>query len=105
MAVSSATAAGTGEAVEAAEPYAAIRLLESGARFDLMITDVGLPSMNGRQLADIARQHLPDLPILFITAYAQNAETRADFLGANMQMIAKPFQMQMLASKIDEMLK
>ena len=93
------------KAVEAAEPYAAIRLLESGARFDLMITDVGLPSMNGRQLADIARQHLPDLPILFITAYAQNAETRADFLGANMQMIAKPFQMQMLASKIDEMLK
>ena len=93
------------KAVEAAEPYAAIRLLESGARFDLMITDVGLPGMNGRQLADIARQHLPDLPILFITAYAQNAETRADFLGANMQMIAKPFQMQMLASKIDDMLK
>ncbi len=69
------------KAVEAAEPYAAIRLLESGARFDLMITDVGLPSMNGRQLADIARQHLPNLPVLFITAYAQNAETRTDFFG------------------------
>ncbi len=93
------------KAVEAAEPYAAIRLLESGARFDLMITDVGLPSMNGRQLADIARQHLPNLPVLFITAYAQNAETRTDFLGANAQMIAKPFQIQALAAKIDEMLK
>lgn len=92
------------KAVEAAEPYAAIRLLESGARFDLMITDVGLPSMNGRQLADIARLHLPDLPILFITGYAQNAATRADFLGPNMQMIGKPFQIEFLAQKIDEML-
>ncbi|MDO9363677.1 MAG: response regulator [Sphingopyxis sp.] len=93
------------KAVEAAEPFAAIRLLESGARFDLMITDVGLPSMNGRQLADIARQHLPDLPILFITGYAQNAAARTDFLGTNMQMISKPFQIEMLSSKIDEMLK
>ena len=93
------------KSVEAAEPFSAIRLLESGARFDLMITDVGLPSMNGRQLADIARQHLPDLPILFITGYAQNAATRAEFLGPNMQMIAKPFQIELLAAKIDEMLK
>lgn len=92
------------KAVEAAEPYAAIRLLESGAQFDLMITDVGLPSMNGRELADIARQHLPDLPILFVTGYAQNAASRAEFLGPNMQMIAKPFQIELLASKIDEML-
>lgn len=92
------------KSVEAAEPYVAIRLLESGARFDLMITDVGLPSMNGRQLADIARQHLPDLPILFVTGYAQNAASRAEFLGPNMQMIAKPFQIELLASKIDEML-
>lgn len=93
------------KSVEAAEPFSAIRMLESGARFDLMITDVGLPSMNGRQLADIARQHLPDLPILFITGYAQTAATRAEFLGPNMQMIAKPFQIELLAAKIDEMLK
>lgn len=93
------------KSVEAAEPFSAIRMLESGARFDLMISDVGLPSMNGRQLADIARQHLPDLPILFITGYAQTAATHAEFLGPNMQMIAKPFQIELLAAKIDEMLK
>lgn len=93
------------KSVEAAEPFSAIRMLESGARFDLMISDVGLPSMNGRQLADIARQHLPDLPILFITGYAQTAATHAEFLGPNMQMIAKPFQIELLAAKIDEMLQ
>lgn len=70
-----------------------------------MITDVGLPKMNGRQLAEIAREHLPDLPILFITGYAGNAAMRGEFLGANMQRIAKPFQIELLSSQINEMLK
>jgi two-component SAPR family response regulator len=54
-----------------------------------VITDVGLRGMNGRRLKDIARQHRPDLHILFIAACAQYAENRTDFLDANMQMIAK----------------
>jgi len=93
------------EAVEVAEPEAAIKLLESGRTFDLMISDVGLPGMNGRQLAEIARQHLPDLPILFVTGYAENAASRAGFLGANMHMITKPFQIDLLSAKIGEMLR
>ncbi len=91
-------------AQEAADPQSAIALIESGSRFDLMITDVGLPGMNGRQLAEIARKHLPDLPILFITGYAQNAEARGGFLGPNMEMISKPFPIEILAGKIREML-
>lgn len=67
--------------LEAAEPQAAADLLQSNRAFDLMISDVGLPGMNGRQLAEIARSHHPDLPILFITGYAENAAIRADFLG------------------------
>jgi signal transduction histidine kinase len=90
--------------VEAADPQAALKLIEGGIRFDLMITDVGLPGMNGRQLAEIARGRLPDLPVLFMTGYAQNAEARGGFLEANMQMISKPFQIEVLASKIREML-
>jgi len=91
-------------AIEAAEPETAARLLASGERFDLMVSDVGLPGMNGRQLAEIARQHHPQLPILFVTGYAENAAIRTRFLGTNMAMITKPFQIELLSSKISEML-
>ena len=64
-----------------------------------MISDVGLPGMNGRQLAEIARQHRPDLPILFVTGYAENAAIRAGFLGTNMAMITKPFALDTLAGQ------
>lgn len=59
--------------------------------------------MNGRQLADVARQHRPELPVLFVTGYAENAATKASFLGTNMAMIGKPFAVEALASKISEM--
>ncbi|RZI57226.1 MAG: response regulator, partial [Zymomonas sp.] len=91
-------------AVEAEEPAAAIEVLASDRSIDLMISDVGLPGMNGRQLAEIARRHRPDLPILFVTGYAENAAIRTDFLGTNMAMITKPFAMDTLAGKIREML-
>ena len=91
-------------ALEAAEAQSALRLLASGRTFDLMISDVGLPGMNGRQLAEVVRQQLPDLPILFVTGYAENATLRSGFLGQNMQMITKPFQIEQLSAKIKEML-
>lgn len=90
--------------IEAEEPNAAIAVLASGRHIDLMVSDVGLPGMNGRQLAEVARQHRPELPILFVTGYAENAAIRADFLGANMAMITKPFAIQELSAKIREML-
>ncbi|SER61377.1 PAS/PAC sensor hybrid histidine kinase [Faunimonas pinastri] len=90
--------------VEVPEAQAAIRVLSADRPIDLLISDVGLPGMNGRQLAEIARQHRPDLPILFITGYAENAAIRAGFLGTNMGMITKPFALDLLAHKIGEML-
>ena len=87
----------------AAEPLAALPLLASSQQVDLLVSDVGLPGMSGRELAEIARSQRPDLPILFITGYAQNAAMRADFLGANMALITKPFALDELALKIDEM--
>jgi PAS domain S-box-containing protein len=91
-------------AIEAAEPNQAVPILASGRSIDLMISDVGLPGMNGRQLAEIARQNRPELPILFITGYAENAAIRSDFLGTRMAMIAKPFNIEVLAAKIGEMI-
>ncbi|MEG3124433.1 ATP-binding protein [Sphingomonas sp. GB1N7] len=90
--------------VEAGEAGEAIPVLASDRSIHLMVSDVGLPGMNGRQLAEIARQHRPELPILFVTGYAENAAIRAGFLGTNMGMITKPFALDVLAAKIDEMI-
>jgi signal transduction histidine kinase len=90
--------------VEFSDPLAALPYLASPEPIDLMISDVGLPGMNGRQLAETARAHRPDLPILFITGYAENAAIRAGFLGANMAMVSKPFSLSDLAAKVNEML-
>jgi PAS domain S-box-containing protein len=89
--------------LEAADAKSAIPILASKTRLDLMITDVGLPVMNGRQLAEIARQHRPDLRVLFVTGYAEHAATRAGFLAAGMDIVIKPFALDALAVKIREM--
>jgi signal transduction histidine kinase len=92
------------QAVEFADPLAAIPYLASGERIDLMISDVGLPAMSGRELAETARLHRPNLPILFITGYAENAAIRSGFLGSNMSMVTKPFSLDELAAKVSEMI-
>lgn len=91
--------------LEAADAVGAVPILESGQRIDLMISDVGLPGMNGRQLADIGRQMRPDLKVLFITGYAENAGVRAGFLDTGMQMITKPFAFDQLTAKVREMIE
>ncbi len=90
--------------VEAGDAAEAVPVLASDRHIDLMVSDVGLPGMNGRQLAEIARRHRPDLPILFITGYAENAAIRSGFLGTNMGMITKPFAIDALSAKIAEMM-
>jgi PAS domain S-box-containing protein len=92
-------------ALEAADGKAAIPILESNATIALLVTDVGLPGLNGRQLAEVARDSRPDLPVLFVTGYAANAAVRADFLGPGMDLISKPFQLDLLANKIRSMIE
>jgi signal transduction histidine kinase/DNA-binding response OmpR family regulator len=91
--------------LEAGDALGAVPILESGQRIDLLISDVGLPGMNGRQLADIGRQLRPELRVLFITGYAENASTRAGFLEEGMQMITKPFAFDQLTAKVREMIE
>ncbi|QCO07002.1 ATP-binding protein [Azospirillum argentinense] len=76
--------------LQAAEPEAAIRILESDTAIDLLITDVGLPGMTGRDLADVARGLRPGLRVLFVTGYAHYAALEADSLGAGTRMLSKP---------------
>ena len=88
----------------AAEATAALALIEAGLHIDLLVTDVGLPGLNGRQLAEIARQQRPGLKVLFITGYAEKAAERYGFLAEGMDMITKPFSLARLGSKIRDMI-
>ncbi|NQE61951.1 PAS domain S-box protein [Caulobacter sp. RHG1] len=91
-------------AIEAVDANRAIPVLQSGQRIDLLVTDVGLPGLNGRQLAEIARQSRPELKVLFITGYAQNAAVRAGFLDEGMDMMTKPFAVEALATRLRDIL-
>ena len=90
--------------VEAISADTALPILRSKQRIDLLVTDVGLPGMNGRQLAEMARTLRPGLQVLFVTGYAEGAAHRGEFLGEGMEMIAKPFAIGALAEKISIML-
>ena len=74
------------------------------SRVDLLVSDIGLPGLNGRQLADAARIKRPDLKVLFVTGYAENAAGSA-FLEAGMEIIIKPFAIDVLADKIRAMIQ
>jgi PAS domain S-box-containing protein len=92
--------------IEAQDGPSGLRVLQSDARIDLLITDVGLPGgMNGRQLADAARTTRPDLPILFITGYAENAIIGNGQLAQGMRLLTKPFVVETLARRLLEMIE
>ena len=91
--------------VEAGDADTALPFLNSTQRIDLLVSDVGLPGMNGRQLAEVGRQYRPGLKVLFITGYAEHAAVRGGFLDSGMQMITKPFTFDLLTAKVREMIK
>jgi PAS domain S-box-containing protein len=92
--------------LEAGDTQSALKILQSNARIDVLITDVGLPGgMNGRQLADKARETRCDLKVLFITGYAENAAVGNGRLEPGMHVLSKPFAMDQLSAKIRSVLE
>jgi PAS domain S-box-containing protein len=91
--------------LEAPDGMKALPILQSGARIDLLVTDVGLPKINGRQLAEMARAARPGLKVLFVTGYAEKAAVRHGFLEPGMAMLMKPFALDALATKVREMIE
>ncbi len=89
--------------LEAVDGPSGLRLLRANERIDLLVTDVGLPGMNGRQLADQARETRPGLKILFITGYAESVAIADGFLQPGMEMITKPFDLENLSQRIRTM--
>ncbi|WP_291869107.1 PAS domain S-box protein [Bradyrhizobium sp.] len=92
-------------ALEAADGPSGLKILQSPVHLDLVISDVGLPGINGRQLADLARARRPGLKILFITGYAENATLANGFLEVGMEMMSKPFAVEALVSKVQGILR
>jgi CheY-like chemotaxis protein len=91
--------------LEAADGNGALAILQSEAKIDLLITDVGLPGgMNGRQIADAGRALRPDLKVLFITGYAENAVVGNGHLDPGMQIMTKPFTIEAIGQKIRQLL-
>ncbi|MCE7761282.1 response regulator [Pseudomonas putida] len=74
--------------------------LREDAGIQLLLTDVGLPGISGRELADMARAYRPGLPVLFMTGYAETALDRQAFLGSGMDLLIKPFQISELLAKV-----
>jgi PAS domain S-box-containing protein len=92
-------------AIEAADSPGGLRVLQSNARIDLLISDVGLPGgLNGRQMAEAGRVTRPGLKVLFITGYAENALLNQGQLDVGMSVLTKPFAVDALAAKIEQLL-
>ncbi len=91
--------------LEAENGQSGLQMIESRARIDLLLTDVGLPGgMNGRQLADAARQRRPNLKVLFFTGYAESAAVRDGRMERGMEIMIKPFALDALAAKVEQMI-
>jgi len=91
--------------MEAPDGPAGLRALESNVRIDLLITDVGLPGgMNGREVADAARKLRPELQVLFITGYAENAVLNHGHIARGMEVLTKPFAVDELGRRVTRLL-
>jgi PAS domain S-box-containing protein len=87
------------EVLEAGDGPVGLKIVQSGVHLDMLVTDVGLPGLNGRQLADAAREKRPDLPVILITGYAGRALEDGE-LAPGMDVMRKPFALAALASRV-----
>jgi nitrogen-specific signal transduction histidine kinase len=86
------------------EGIEALRRLRSEAPPAILVTDIGLPGMDGRQLALSAREAFPELPILFITGYAWEAFADAPRLPEQAAILSKPFSLHALVEAVADLL-
>lgn len=91
--------------LEADNSQAGLRIIETRARIDLLLTDVGLPGgMNGRQLADAARDQRPGLKVLFLTGYAESAAVGNGLMEQGMEVMTKPFDLERFVATVEGMI-
>ena len=92
-------------ALEAVDGPSGLAILQSAAPIDLLVTDIGLPGLNGRQIAEAGRIGRPGLRVLFMTGYAETAAQSRGFLEPGMELLTKPFTMDVLAARLRGMVE
>jgi CheY-like chemotaxis protein len=91
--------------LEAPEPSTALKILGEHSEIALLLTDVGLPGLTGRQLAEKARRRVPRLKVIYMTGYARNAIVHHGVLDSGVDLLAKPFTTEALGRKLQEILR
>src|SRR5262249_12867858 len=83
----------------------ALKLVDSGRQpFDLLLTDVVMKGVNGRELADCLREHHPNLPVIFMSGHTEDAVLRRGVLHNELTFLQKPFTAEELTSKVQQVL-
>lgn len=90
--------------LEAATAEEALRALDGGARFDLLLTDVVLPGLTGHELASRVSTSRPELPVVFMSGYTEDMIPQAQ-LDAGVTLLPKPFQLAELARVLRQKLR
>jgi CheY-like chemotaxis protein len=92
------------DVVEASSAAAALRALDANPRVALLFTDIVMPDMNGRKLADEAVKRRPDLRVIYTTGFTRNAVVHNGVLDPGVNFLPKPFTLQQLGDKVREVL-
>ena len=90
--------------LEASNAQAALAMLIDRPDIDLLFTDIVMPEMNGKRLADLVKEKRPDLPVIFTTGYTRNAVVHNGVLDAGVELLVKPFTIDELAGRIRDVL-
>ena len=91
-------------AIGASGPVEALQMLDDGLSISLLFTDVIMPVMTGRELADRLRQRNPQLKVLYTTGYTRNAIVHNGMLDPGTSLLTKPFSIEDLATKVRQIL-
>jgi len=92
------------DVLDAPSGAAALALLDTNPEIKLVLTDVVMPDMNGRQLADEVARRRPEVRVLFTTGYTRNAIVHNGILDPGVNLIAKPFTIEALAETLHRLL-
>jgi CheY-like chemotaxis protein len=91
--------------LDAAEASAALSIIDFHPELNLLVTDLGLPGINGRQLAEEASRRRTGIKILFISGYARQAVVQNGVLDSGVELLSKPFSMNSLGRKVAQILQ
>ncbi|WP_250507764.1 MULTISPECIES: ATP-binding protein [unclassified Caballeronia] len=90
--------------IEASDGPSGLDILNSNAEIDILVSDIGMPGMNGKEMVDRARFRRPALPVLFMTGYAEKSVFGNGRVEEGAHLLTKPFAIEELVLKINDMI-